>query len=427
MRFIVVCKEGKMDLLQMLKENKLKKTGETKKFSIAGQNNDIYDVYAIPLEYLFYNDQNGRINTTYRKYLSENKKLAPKIGNSEYNKIFESFIYESNKPALNKTLQSIKEKGQQEPGVVLPDGRIIDGNRRFTALRMYQEEAKVQKFFHAVILPLDLENEVDKKIIKYLELDLQLAREERVNYDPIDRIFDVYYTIKETEQMTSEEYRDASGAGNTKGINRDIRLAELIIDFLRIVSPGGNPIDKFYLAKDLQLDGPIEEIESTIYKLKSEDKESIKDAVLVYIALTKTNFVKKAPTLAVRDLKNHVLNNSEILPYYLDAVDERVDDIIDAFESNPIKNSNDLNKTINENMEIFETAEKIVNSTERLIRKGNLDSKRTRVLVEIENIRDNLEEIKPADFLELTADENILAREVLKEITDILYKLRKGW
>lgn len=415
-----------MNLIEMFKNKNFKKTGETKKFTIPGQNNDIYDVYAIPLEYLYYNDQNGRINTTYRKYLAENEKLKPEIGHSEYNRIFEEFIYESNKSALKKTLQSIKEKGQQEPGVVLPDGRIIDGNRRFTALRMYQTEDGIKKFFHAVILPLDEKNKVDKKTIKYLELDLQLGREEKISYDPIDRIFDVYHTIKVTNQMTPQEYRDASGAGNTKGINRDIRLAELIINFIKIVSPGGSPIDKFYLAKDLQLDGPIEEIESTITKLKSTDKKAITDAVLVYVALTKTDFVKKAPTLAVRDLKNYILNNPEILPYYLDAVDERVDDIIDIFDENPIKSSNDLNKIINENAEVFETAKKLVNSTQRLIRKGNLDTKRTRVLVELEDIRDNLEEIKPEDFLELTVDENIIAREVLTDITDILYKLRKG-
>lgn len=35
-----------MDLLQMLKENKFKKTGESKKFKIPGQHHNIYDVSA---------------------------------------------------------------------------------------------------------------------------------------------------------------------------------------------------------------------------------------------------------------------------------------------------------------------------------------------------------------------------------------------
>lgn len=415
-----------MDPIEMLRNKNFKKTGEIKTFKIPGQNSDIYDVYAIPLECLYYNDQNGRINTTYRKYIAEHETLEPEIGDSEYNRIFEEFIFESNAPALRKTLQSIREKGQQEPGVVLPDGRIIDGNRRFTALRMHQAEDGKKKFFHAVILPLDEKNEIDKKTIKCLELDLQLAREEKISYDPIDRIFDVYYTIKVDQQMTIQEYRDASGAANTKKIKRDIRLAELIINFIEIVSPGGNPVDKFYLAKDLDLDGPIEEIESTIDKLKSEDKKAITDAVLVYVALTKTELVAKAPTLAVRELKNDVLNNSEILPHYLDAIDERVDDIINVFEENPIKSSNELNEVINENGAAYGAAEKMVRSTERLIRRGQLDTKRTRVLVQLENIRDNLEEIDSKDFNELTVDEKISVREVLKNITDILFKLKKG-
>ncbi|EAE1982283.1 ParB/RepB/Spo0J family partition protein, partial [Listeria monocytogenes] len=176
--------------------------------------------------------------------------LKPQPGNSDYNEIFEKFIYNSNSRALENTLQSIKEKTQQEPGVVLSDGRVIDGNRRFTALRMYQNQDYIPKTFEAVILSLDVNSENDEKKIKELELDLQLGREERVNYDPIDRIFDVYNTIEVEKLMTVEEYKKASGAGNTKGIKRDIRLAKLILQFIEIVSPGGNPVDKFYLARE---------------------------------------------------------------------------------------------------------------------------------------------------------------------------------
>ena len=81
--------------------------------------------------------------------------------------------------------------------------------------------------------------------------------------------------------MTPEEYKKASGAGNTKGINRDIRLAELIIKFLAIIAPSQKPIDKFYLARELKLDGPIEEIEGTINKLK-ENKETVTQKCVNY-------------------------------------------------------------------------------------------------------------------------------------------------
>ncbi|WP_330507656.1 ParB/RepB/Spo0J family partition protein [Enterococcus faecalis] len=250
-----------MNLLELVAANRLAKTGEEKKLSVSGQGQvrNTHTVYAIPLDYLYYNNQNGRINTSYKKYKAEFGNLEPEVGDSEYNNIFEKFIFDSNQQALKDTVQSIKDKSQQEPGVVLPDGRVIDGNRRFTALRMLQREDNIAKKFNAVILPLDAKT--DEKKIKELELDLQLGREERVNYDPIDRIFDVYNTIVVEKLMTVEEYKKASGAGNTKGINRDIRLAELILKFINIVSPSEEEsvekqIDKFYLARDLKLDGP---------------------------------------------------------------------------------------------------------------------------------------------------------------------------
>lgn len=414
-----------MNLLEMAAGNEFVKTGEKKKLSIKGKVENKYEVYAIPLEYLYYNDQNGRINTTYKKYKATHGPLTPEPGNSEYNQIFENFIYESNIKALEKTLLSIKEKQQQEPGVVLPDGRVIDGNRRLTALRKYQEEDGIPKDFNAVILSLDSSSKKDEKIIKELELDLQLGREERVNYDPIDRIFDVYNTIEVEQLMTAEEYKKASGAGNTKGINRDIRLANLILKFINIVSPGGNPIDKFYLARDLKLDGPIEEIEGTINKLKNKDKEAITEAVLVHLAVSKVDEGSRDTTRVMRELKKNVLNNSEIIDYYLDAVDEKVDTIMEAFEACPIESSNDIKVVIEENEDLGKVVDKLKKSTLRLILKGEKDIKRKKALVDLENTRDQLEDLTIKDFAELTVDENIYAKDVLVEITDIIFKLKK--
>lgn len=414
-----------MNLLEKAAANQIKKTGEKKKLSIRNQVYDKYDVYEIPLELLYYNDQNGRINTLYKKYSSTHGLISPKPGNSEYNKIFEEFICDSNNQAMKNTKQSIEEKTQQEPGVVLPDGRVIDGNRRFTALRMLERERKIPQCFNAVILPLNKDSKTDEKIIKELELDLQLGREERVSYDPIDRIFDVYNTIEVEKIMNAEEYKKASGAKTTRGINRDIRLAKLIIKFIKIVSPGGNPIDKFYLARDLKLDGPIEEIEGEIHKLKSNRKEEIKDAVLVYLIASKTIEKQNDSTRIMRDLKNNIIKDNDRLQYFLDSADEKIDNIMDTFEDNPIQSSNELKTVIEKNNEAIKSANKLIRSTDRLINKGKIENERTKVLIELENIRDSLSEIEPEYFSELTQDENIDARDIISEITDILYKLKR--
>lgn len=417
-----------MNLLERIAAGQFKKTGAVKKLSISGQpnnTNNTYEVFSIPLDYLYYNNQNGRINTAYKQYQASHGRITPEAGNSEYNSIFQKLVYESNPQALKDTLQSIKEKTQQEPGVILPDGRVIDGNRRFTALRMYQEDSGISKNFETVVLSLD--SRTDKKTIKELELDLQLGQEARVDYDPIDRIFNVYDTIELEKLMTVEEYRNASGAGNTRGINRDLRLAHLILRFLNLVSPGSHDeqADKFYLARELKLDGPIEEIERTLSSMEDSDKESITDAVLVSLAAEKASGEQRPSTLVMRDIKTNILQKPDILKYYLDAVDDRVDAISEAFQETPIKSASDLKAVVSADTELKNQIDKMKNSTNRLVYKGKVDSKRKRALSILQDIEGKLDELKPADFAELTTDENYTAKEVLSEINDILFKLKR--
>ena len=412
-----------MNLIEKIAANHFEKTGSIKKMGVSGLPNNMWDVYRIPLEELYYNDKNGRINTVYKQYKAEHGNLMPEAGDSEYNKIFEEFIYNSNKGAMDETLRSIEEKTQQEPGVVLLDGRVIDGNRRLTALRRIERKTGIKQTFDAIVLPLDYSTEYNEKHIKELELELQLGREERVAYDTIDRIFDVYNTIEVEKLMTADEYKKASGAGNTKGINRDIRLAKLMIKFIEIVSPGGNPIDKFYLARELKIDGPIEEIEGTINNLKA-DKESITDATLVYLAVTKAKDGNADSTRLMRDVKNNIIKKDDMKINFLKAVDDKVDGIIDAFEENPIKSGNDLKTLIHSKPELKQTADKLSRCVEKMSLKGERNSKRRESLEELKDILERLEEIDPNDFEDLTKDEYEEAKEILQNIRDAAYKLR---
>ena len=413
------------DLNELIKNGDIEKTTLKKRLTIGGETKD-YPVYKFPLEYLYYNDQNGRINTVYHRYISDHGKLTPEIGNSKYNEIFERFIYESKKQALKNTQVSISEKGQQEPGVILSDGRVIDGNRRFTALRRIQKETNIQQYFEAVILSFDINNKIDEKKIKELELDLQLGREERVSYDPIDRIFDVYNTIEVQRLMTPEEYKKASGAGNTKGINKDLRLANLIIKFLSIVAPNENPIDKFYLARELKLDGTLEDIERTINKLK-KDKETITQNVLTILAvqIAKSEIGDRDITRKIRDVKYNILDNPEMKERFIVATDEHVDNIIDFFESNPIDQASDLKNNLNNNLEIAEISSKLLQTTNRLSNRGQITANRRQSLVKLQEIRDTLEDLSSEDLKELHEEEFFEAKEILQEIRDLAFKLSK--
>lgn len=412
-----------LNLNLLIDRNEVEKTELTKRLTIDGQSK-IYPVYKFPLEYLYFNDQNGRINTAYYQYVANNGKLTPETGESNYNEKFENFIYESDKKALDKTRESIKNQGQQEPGVVLSDGRVVDGNRRFTAIRQLQKNSGKKEFFEAAILQYNIENRIDEKKIKQLELDLQLGREERKSYDPIDRIFDVYSTVKIGELLTIEEYKLASGAGNTKGINRDLRLAELIIKFLNIISPGGNPDKNFYIARELKVDGPIEEIEGTINKLK-EDKEDITTNVLTILAVQIANSSNGNGDLTrkMREIKTNILKNPEVKSHFIEATDSHVDTIIDYFDENPVGKAQDLVPILENNPKVADAASKLIQSTNRLSNKGKKVATRRQSLNDLQDIRDNLKEISSEDFKDLKPEEFVEVKGILQEIRDLVYKL----
>ena len=123
-----------LSLIELAKEGKLEKTGAKPKLPIKvdGVSSETLDVYKIPLEYVYYNDKNGRIATGISQYRDE---LHPANDQEDpqYNNFVAKLIEQDNSSALKRTEKSIQESGQQVYGYVLDDGRIVDGNRRYTA------------------------------------------------------------------------------------------------------------------------------------------------------------------------------------------------------------------------------------------------------------------------------------------------------
>lgn len=130
-------------------------------------------------------------------------------------------------------------------------------------------------------------------------------------------------------------------------------------------------------------------------------------------------------TRVMRDLKNNVLQDNERLQYFLDAVDDKVDVIMDMFDKNPLKSANELKTLVNQDPETQKNVYSLIKSTNHIVDKGKIINERTKALIELENVRDSLLEIDADDFLELTPDEHLQARSVIKEINDILYRLNK--
>ena len=203
---------------------KIEITEVSKKLTINGVT-DTYMVYKIPLDLLYYNDQNDRIATWLSQYKDENHiDEIEKTNIEEYNNIIQKFIVSSNPERIKKTQTNIKLVGQREPGVVLKDGRIIDGNRRFTCLRNLKKEGE-DVCFEAVVLPLDVEN--DAKAIKMLELSLQHGEDTKVDYSPIDKLVGIYNDLVVNKLLTIKEY--ATSVNKTeKEVEKERDLALLM-------------------------------------------------------------------------------------------------------------------------------------------------------------------------------------------------------
>ena len=98
-------------------------------------------VYRVNIKELHYNEENGRIATWISTYVSdENNCKLDSLSREEFNNIIEGFIKKANKKeTLDALMLDIKKKTQLNPGVILTDGTIVSGNRRFTALRNLYE------------------------------------------------------------------------------------------------------------------------------------------------------------------------------------------------------------------------------------------------------------------------------------------------
>ena len=316
--------------MNLLSDLNLRETGGIKKLSIQGEART-FKVYRIPIDNLIYNKKNGRIATYVSQFIDEGKEF-PEKDNSKFNSIIEEYIEKSNPDALKKTKANIKIMTQTEPAVVTAEGVILDGNRRFTALRQLSREGSGAgfNFLEAVILE---NNAYTEKDIKRLELNLQHAIESKVDYNPIDRLVDIYRDlIKEGGMFTVEEYATDTQM-SIKKVNEEIALAKLMLEYLEFIGQS----KKFYIAREQKIDGPIREIYKIINskKIDINQKDTIKEILFLSMISLNGDITRKIRNLKLvfedKVASNNLVEEFEEL--------ELLDDAVDYFESESTQKS----------------------------------------------------------------------------------------
>ncbi len=299
------------------------KKGLPKRLTIDGQTKE-YSSYLIPLKYLYYNNLNGRISTYIEEYndKSDNEDLNEILKNDidKYNDLIASFIKKSsndNESSFKKTKKDIEIKGQQNPGVILSDGRIIDGNRRFTAIRELYKESGNDKFAYFEAVYLDAPNDNDKdgwKRIKTLELFLQFNVDEKKDYNRIDFLVSFYRdTIdSSTKMFDKKQYCYTSGITSTE-YDKNTNIIKIMLDYLE----WRNKPKAFYILKNEKLDGPIEDIASATKKMNNEEWTSMKDYIYHYM----THVQSGDRTRDIRELVKSAKTNGSLYQKYKETID----------------------------------------------------------------------------------------------------------
>lgn len=326
----------------------------TKKINIGGQVKN-ENVYRIPLDQLYYNDQNGRIGTWISKYESENGSIS-ELPLEEYNMVIEDFIVQSDKTKFKTTKDNIRQLSQLETGVVFYDGRVIDGNRRFTCLRQLARETGDQKYnyFEAVIL----DENITEKNIKLMELTLQHGQESKVDYNAIEKLVSIYKDIIKNQITTVKEYANSMAVSPAK-VEKDVELAKLMEDFLEYI----NAPEQFYIARDLEIDGPLNEVYIIKKRLENDiDKWEEARVALYDNMLMKTTYQDSDDiTRTIREFGKKVLPNDELFEEYsrnhssisreISKKVSNVEKVTTSFLRNEVRNDEELSKKVTDNME----------------------------------------------------------------------------
>lgn len=182
-------------------------------------------VYEIPVEYLIFNQYNGRIGTyvkTHERQFGEIDASTP-----EGEAVIVRFLWESKIHRNKETLKDIQKNGQLEYGIVTRDGVVVDGNRRCMLLKKdAADKNRSPTYFKAVILDDTLED--NAKEIRKLETIYQMGVDEKVDYNPIEK----YLKCKDlAEDFESIEIGEFIGESEEK-VNEYLQILELMESYL---------------------------------------------------------------------------------------------------------------------------------------------------------------------------------------------------
>lgn len=403
-----------INLNKNLSEYGVKATSQIKKLPLTNKTLEL-PVYEIPIKHLKYNIRNGRIFMDLKKLQGDGEVDLEDLKNSnvnEFNNEIENLIWESSTERNKETMDNIELHGQIETGVVLTDGTIIDGNRRFTCMRRLNLKDPTNPEFHyfkAAILSKE-DGGISEKDIKAYELKVQFGMDQKVDYKTINFNMSIYENVKSGEFSVQEMAQNVNKKESQ--ITRIMGTGELVYEFLEYT----NEPSQLSIAENLNIYWPLEPLSEYLNGNKSNrlskiEKEQRKQLYFDYILALNVSL----PTQKLRDdLINKIYKN-----------DVYAEELLNKYETN--SSHAVYSKIINANSDIdliqrvklfkeSDDAIQVLNDFERVREKVGLEKSLDQPIKTCENILETLNQMNLDILLNSNTEKAILSLNRIKEL-----------
>lgn len=402
--------------------------GLPKRLTINGKTAQ-YETRKVPIGLLYYNDMNGRIATYIEEYNDTHDKDIRDLFAEDLNKYNDELASYVKKSAMddfasfNITKEDIRKKEQQEPGVILDDGRVIDGNRRFTAIRELYKETGDPRFarFETVILPTPAENDEEQwRVIKSLELNLQFNKDEKRTYNKIDLLVSLYRDVfnPDTAVFNKQEYCFASGIKATD-MNKNENIIKVMLDYLEWI---GKP-KCFYLLKNDKLDGPLEELAGKYSKCKVDEWNDQKDVFYSFMTFKKDG----DRTREIRDVIKSSNKGTSLFTTLKDNISkpEIMSKVVDAvsYIDKPVK---DVEETKKKQEAVQEAQKEVIKAYDKAKEVSILEKTAKEPTEKLEKALSILSEVN-IKYSTITAEDYFKIRTLIDEIKKQTEKIEKEY
>lgn len=384
-----------------------------------------YDVYKIPVDILVYNPNNGRMFMEARRFENEeNIKLETlkDIDPKKYNDEVENLIWSTNEERNLSTKRDIERFGQIEPGVVLDDGIVIDGNRRFTCIRrLHREHPEDEAYFYflAAIIRVD-GKKITKKLLKEYELRVQFGSDEKVGYNVINKNMSIYELIEKSEnnEFDYNTIAELLGNGTTAGdVLKICKTCKLVDEFLEYIEKPG----EYQIAEDMKIYWPLEPLVTYFSNegknLTTLEKEERKHLFFDYLLTLDVALI----TQNLRDgLIKKVFKDNEATKKLIEDHKEKIGNKIKEIikEADDVYSFNDLIKELKYSEEAQEDKENYEKAISKQISKNQLD-------IPLKECRNALKSLENVNIKPLITASNTIAEKKINEISAVLEDIVK--